>query len=72
MTCEYADMNWDWLVGQAKQNDRQNRLGFVVTLAGELAERSGDASRSEKLKRYRELLDLFSVWYGKTRSAVIP
>jgi transcriptional regulator with XRE-family HTH domain len=57
MTCEYADMNWDWLVGQAKQNDLQNRLGFVVTLAGELAERSGDSFRSEKLNRYRELLD---------------
>src|SRR5579859_1730360 len=40
MTCEYVDMNWDWLVGHAKQNDRQNRLGFVVTLAGELAEKS--------------------------------
>jgi hypothetical protein len=57
MTCEYVDMNWDWLVGHAKQNDRQNRLGFVVTLAGKLAERSGDSSRSEKLNRYRELLD---------------
>jgi hypothetical protein len=57
MTCEYVDMNWDWLVGHAKQNDRQNRLGFVVTLAGELAARSGDSSRSEKLNRYRELLD---------------
>jgi len=57
MTCEYVDMNWDWLVGHAKQNDRQNRLGFVVTLAGELAEKSGDSTRSEKLNRYRELLD---------------
>jgi transcriptional regulator with XRE-family HTH domain len=57
MTCEYVDMNWDWLVGHAKQNDLQNRLGFVVTLAGELAARSGDSTRSEKLNRYRELLD---------------
>jgi transcriptional regulator with XRE-family HTH domain len=57
MTCEYVDMNWDWLVGHAKQNDRQNRLGFVVALAGELAEKKGDSSRSEKLNRYREVLD---------------
>jgi transcriptional regulator with XRE-family HTH domain len=57
MACEYVDMDWDWLVGQAKQNDRQNRLGFVVALAGELAEKSGDSSRSEKLNHYRELLD---------------
>lgn len=57
MTCAYVDMDWDWLVGRAKQHDRQNRLGFVVTLAAELAERSGDSSRSKKLNRYRELLD---------------
>jgi transcriptional regulator with XRE-family HTH domain len=57
MTCEYADMNWEWLVRHAKQNDRQNRLGFVVALAGELAEKKGDSSRSEKLNQYRELLD---------------
>jgi hypothetical protein len=57
MACEYVDMNWDWLVGHAKQHDRQNRLGFVVTLAGELAEKKGDSSRSEKLNQYRELLD---------------
>jgi transcriptional regulator with XRE-family HTH domain len=57
MAFEYVDMNWDWLVGHAKQHDRQNRLGFVVTLAGELAEKKGDSSRSEKLNQYRELLD---------------
>jgi transcriptional regulator with XRE-family HTH domain len=57
VACEYVDMNWDWLVGHAKQRDRQNRLGFVVTLAAELAEKSGDSSRSEKLNQYRKLLD---------------
>lgn len=58
MTSTYVDMDWEWLVGHAKQNDRQNRLGFVVTLAGEFAEKTGDSSRSEKLKHYRKLLDL--------------
>jgi transcriptional regulator with XRE-family HTH domain len=33
----FSTMNWDWLVPQAKLRDRQNRLGFVVALAAELA-----------------------------------
>jgi transcriptional regulator with XRE-family HTH domain len=57
MTSTYADMDWDWLVGNAKQHDRQNRLGFVVTLAGEFAKKTGDSARSEQLNQYRELLD---------------
>jgi transcriptional regulator with XRE-family HTH domain len=57
MASTYADMDWDWLVANAKQHDRQNRLGFVVTLAEEFAKKTGDATRAEKLNRYRELLD---------------
>jgi transcriptional regulator with XRE-family HTH domain len=57
MTSTFADMDWDWLVGNAKQHDRQNRLGFVVTLAEEFAKKTGDSTRAEKLNRYRELLD---------------
>src|SRR5262249_15913296 len=29
----YADLDWDWLVREAKLHDLQNRLGFVVGLA---------------------------------------
>jgi transcriptional regulator with XRE-family HTH domain len=57
MTSTYADMDWNWLVGHAKRHDRQNRLGFVVTLAEEFAKKAGDSVRAEKLNRYRELLD---------------
>ncbi|HET6218486.1 MAG TPA: helix-turn-helix transcriptional regulator [Acidobacteriaceae bacterium] len=57
MTSTYVDMDWDWLVGHAKQHDRQNRLGFVVTVAKKFAERAGDSTRAEKLNRYQELLD---------------
>lgn len=49
VTCTYADMNWDWLLGRVKLQDLQNRLGFVVTLAGELAQKSGDAPRKGRL-----------------------
>jgi transcriptional regulator with XRE-family HTH domain len=54
---KFDDMDWDWLVGNAKQHDRQNRLGFVVTLAEEFAKKTGDSARAEKLNRYRKLLD---------------
>lgn len=42
----YAEMDWDWLVKQAKLHDVQNRLGFVVHLARQLAERHGHLSPS--------------------------
>lgn len=37
LTC--SDMDWHWVVRECKVHDAQNRLGFVVTLARELAER---------------------------------
>src|SRR6516164_8126041 len=33
----YRDMDWSWLVRQAKLRDAQNRLGFLVGLAKSLA-----------------------------------
>jgi transcriptional regulator with XRE-family HTH domain len=57
LTYTYTDMDWDWLVLNTKQRDRQNRLGFVVTVASELAERAQDSLRSEKLNGYQTLLD---------------
>jgi hypothetical protein len=36
----YPDLDSDWLVRQAKQRDLQNRLGFVATMAIEVAERT--------------------------------
>jgi hypothetical protein len=38
-----------WLVREAKLRDLQNRLGFVVTLARGLAERTGDDARAVAL-----------------------
>jgi transcriptional regulator with XRE-family HTH domain len=45
----YNDMNWDWVVRESKLNDVQNRLGFVVTLARELAEKKNDQTATERL-----------------------
>jgi transcriptional regulator with XRE-family HTH domain len=35
----YPDLDWKWLVAEMKLRNRQNRLGFVVGLALQLAER---------------------------------
>ena len=35
----FPEMDWDWLVREAKQLDIQNRLGFVVALARQLREK---------------------------------
>lgn len=34
----HSDLNWEWLVDQTKRRNAQNRLGFLVSLAREIAE----------------------------------
>ena len=34
---QFPNMNWEWLVTQAKLHNRQNRLGFVLSLAARIA-----------------------------------
>ena len=53
----YPNVDWDWLVPYAKQHDLQNRLGFVVTLARELAERQNDAATANSLKQWERVLE---------------
>lgn len=55
----FAHMNKDWLVQQAKLLDLQNRLGFVVTLARETAERMQprDDSRAWSLRDLETTLE---------------
>lgn len=43
LVATFPDLNWDWLLPRVKNLDLQNRLGFVVTLAKQLAERSNSA-----------------------------
>jgi hypothetical protein len=50
-------MNWDWLVDRAKRSDVQNRLGFVVGLARELAERRKDSDASSRLRNQETRLE---------------
>jgi transcriptional regulator with XRE-family HTH domain len=53
----YADMDWDWLVRSAKLHDRQNRLGFAVSLALEVAEAKHEDGRAQELRQRAEVLD---------------
>ena len=53
----YVDMDWEWLLGNAKVRDRQNRLGFTVSLASEGAQVKGHAGRAQKLHDYLRVLE---------------
>lgn len=53
----YPDLDWDWLVREAKVADVQNRLGFVLTLARQVAERQQDAALEERLRAREKALD---------------
>jgi transcriptional regulator with XRE-family HTH domain len=53
----YPEMDWEWLTGKAKLNDRQNRLGFVVDIAEEFAEKAGEASRKKSLSQNKAVIE---------------
>lgn len=42
LALSYPEMDWEWLVRHVKVHDRQNRLGFTVSLARQLAEAKND------------------------------
>lgn len=52
----FPDLDWDWLVPRAKTLDLQNKLGFVVTLARQVA-KSTNAPVAEALRNREELLE---------------
>lgn len=54
----YPQVPWDWLIRQAKVRNAQNTLGFVVSLARELAESRRDEEAVDRLAAAeRELED---------------
>jgi len=52
---EYHNLDWEWSIRQAKVRDVQNRLGFVVMLARQVAEKRGVAAG--RLHQVEEILD---------------
>ena len=53
----YPHLDWDWLLDQVRLANRQNRLGFLVTLARELAERRGDQTARKALEHAEARLE---------------
>ncbi len=54
---KYPHLDWDWLVDQVRLLNRQNRLGFLVATARELAERRGDTTTYAALARVEAQLE---------------
>ena len=53
----YPDLDWNWLVREAKVDDLQNRLGFLVSVARQLAEFRGEKETAQKLAEHEQTLD---------------
>lgn len=49
LALQYPAMDWDWVMREAKVRDLTNRLGFVLTLAREVAEQNGGHPVAERL-----------------------
>ena len=54
---KHADLNWEWLLTQARLHDLQNRLGFVLALARVVADRHQDARAVSVLDRVEAQLE---------------
>lgn len=57
LAAKYADLDWEWAVRKAKPTDRQNRMGFVVALAAELAKKGGKHGAVHRLQEYAGVLE---------------
>lgn len=53
----YSSLDWEWLVREAKIRDVQNRLGFVVALARQVAEKREQQDAAAKLRDIEAILD---------------
>src|SRR5881628_3686776 len=57
LVLRYSTLDWSWVVREAKVRDLQNRLGFVVGLARQLAVRGGDERKARSLTDLEAHLD---------------
>jgi transcriptional regulator with XRE-family HTH domain len=57
LVAKFPDLDWDWVVSQAKLHDVQNRLGFVVTVAKRLAQMRGESNTAEALGKLEPVLE---------------
>ncbi len=57
LVVRYPNLEWPWLLQQAKLHDIQNRLGFVLCVARELAELRGEHDIARTLLVQERALD---------------
>jgi transcriptional regulator with XRE-family HTH domain len=57
LLARYPDLEWTWLLPRVKQHDLQNRLGFLLELAGSIAGTNPESAGTDVLHRYRTLLE---------------
>jgi hypothetical protein len=54
---KYVDLDWQWVLMNAKVFDGQNRFGFLVDLAEDVAKGLGDVERKSELKEMKRMID---------------
>lgn len=57
LAVEHSNLDWEWLMRESKIRDLQNRLGFVVTLARQVAEKCGNTAAACRLREVEGILD---------------
>ncbi|MGD0364830.1 MAG: helix-turn-helix transcriptional regulator [Bryobacteraceae bacterium] len=57
LAVEYYDLDWDWLMREARVRDVQNRLGFIATLGRRVAGKRGADAAQRKLRDVEEALE---------------
>ena len=57
LALHYANLHWTWLVKELKLRNRQNRLGFVVSLAERMAGSPGLQDALQRLKLVQHELE---------------
>ena len=57
MLLHYPNLDWPWLLREAKANDLQNRLGFLLGVARELAQLRGEQDTARTLAAQEQALE---------------
>jgi transcriptional regulator with XRE-family HTH domain len=57
LVVQYYDLDWDWLMREVRVRDAQNRLGFIVTLGRQVAQKRGADAAQRKLREVEEALE---------------
>lgn len=53
----FPNLNWEWLLEEAKRQNLQNRVGFLVSVARELAEKQGATDAAGTLAYWEQQLE---------------